>query len=291
MIDKNYKDLSIRKQSSLLCLNRSSLYVKPKSDDNDYFLINLIAEIYSAYPIYGYRRITAMLGRQGVNVNHKRVRSLMQMMNLKAIYPGPNTSKRNLQELVHPYLLKDLKVTRANQVWQVDITYLRTSSGFMYLVALIDMYSRFVIGYRLSNSLNVELCLLALEDAVSKYGKPEIINSDQGSQFTSTDWVSKVSSEGIKISMTGKGRCNDNANIERLWRSFKYEGSYLYKWYSALQLKGNVRGWLDWYNNNRPHQALDYKTPHEVYYGIMDKPYALPTIPQYQQLQRSIFCS
>jgi putative transposase len=215
----------------------------------------------------------------------------MQMMNLKAIYPGPNTSKRNLQELVYPYLLKDLQINRANQVWQTDITYLRRSNGFIYLTALIDVYSRLVVGYRLSSSLCVDSCLLALEDAISKYGEPEIINSDQGSQFTSTDWVSRLSAGKISISMTGKGRCNDNANIERLWRSFKYEGSYLYKWYSVLELKGNIRGWLDWYNNNRPHQALDYKTPYEVYCGFMDKPYALPTIPQYQQLQESIFCS
>lgn len=292
MIDNNHKELSIRRQSALLGINRSSLYIKSAIlITENYNLGNMIAEIYSDYPIYGYRRITAMLRRQGMSVNYKRVRRLMKLMNLKAIYPGPNTSKRNFKDLVHPYLLKGLQINRKNQVWQTDITYLRTSNGFMYLVALIDIYSRFVVGWRLSNSLCCQSCLFALEDGIVKYGKPEIINSDHGSQFTSLDWVNYLTSEGISISMTGKGRSNDNANIERLWRSFKYEGSYLYKWFIASELRGNICSWLDWYNNRRPHQALDYKTPFEVYCGFMDKSCDLPTIPQYQQLQKVIFCS
>ena len=164
----------------------------------------------------------------------------------------------------------------------------------MYLVALIDVYSRLVVGWRLSNSLCVTSCINAAEDAMFKYGKPEIINSDQGSQFTSDLWIQSLQSNNIKISMTGKGRCNDNANIERLWRSFKYEGSYLYQWHSTSELKTNIPKWLDWYNKERPHQALDYQTPFEKYgqgidCGIMDKSYNLPTIPQSLQLQNQLF--
>lgn len=289
MVDKNYQGVSIRRQSELLLLNRSSLYSKPKLKDDNY-LCNMIVEIYLSYPIYGYRRITACLHRQGLMVNRKRVQRLMKELNLRAIYPGPNTSNRNLSEAVCPYLLSGLEINKVNMVWQIDITYLRTCSGFMYLVALIDVYSRLVVGWRLSNSLCVTSCLNALEDGVFKHGKPEIINSDQGSQFTSDLWIQSLQSSAIKISMTGKGRCNDNANIERLWRSFKYEGSYLYKWHSASELKANIPKWLDWYNKERPHQALNYQTPFEKYgkkldCGIMDKSYDLPTIPQSQQLQ------
>lgn len=284
MIDENHQSLSVRRQSQLLSLNRSSLYVKHKPKD-DSELCNMIAEIYADYPIYGYRRITAMLARQGRIVNHKCVYRLMRAMNLRAIYPGPNTSKRALGEMVHPYLLADLSIAKPQQVWQVDITYLRTSNGFMYLVALIDVYSRLVVGWRLSNSLCVMACLQAMGDAVLKHGKPDIINSDQGSQFTSGDWVCALQECGIKISMTGRGRCNDNAHIERLWRSFKYEGSYLYKWHSVAELAKNIPKWLVWYNKERPHQALNYQTPFEKYCGFMDKSYNFPTTPQLLQLQ------
>ncbi|WP_341764676.1 IS3 family transposase [Candidatus Tisiphia endosymbiont of Beris chalybata] len=243
--------------------------------------------------MYGYRRITAILRREVVIVNSKKVRRLMKLMNLQAIYPSINTSKRNLKEAIYPYLLSGLEVIKPNQVWQVDITYLRVQSGFMYLVALIDVYTRLVVGYRLSNSLNTESCLLALEDAIAKYGKPSIINSDQGSQFTSEDWINELRRCVISISMTGKGRCNDNAHIERLWRSFKYEGSYLYRCTSVLELKNNIPKWLNWYNNQRPHQALEYKTPFEIYSGFMDKSCDLPTIPllpqQLQNYKNNIF--
>lgn len=246
LIDKSCK-IGIRRQSKLLRINRSSLYIKSsRRDDSE--LCNEIAEIYSNYPIYGYRRITAILNRTGYNVNHKRVLRLMRDMNLKAIYPGPNTSKRNFAEMLHPYLLSDLVITKVNMVWQVDITYLRTNNGFMYLVSFIDVYSRVIIGYALSNSLCRRSAINALEDAILKHGRPEIINSDQGSQFTSEIWINKLKQETISLSMTGKGRCTDNANIERLWRSFKYEGSYLYKWNSVLELKKNIPKWINWYS-------------------------------------------
>lgn len=282
MIQKENQKLSIRRQAELLSLNRSSLYLQGKSKEDELELCNSIAEIYSNYPIYGYRRIREMLLRGGICVNHKRVARLMKEMNLRAIYPGPNTSKRAIGSMVYKYLLSDVSIIRPNQVWQVDITYLRTSYGFVYLVAFIDVYSRVVVGWRLSNDLAAQSCLLALHDAIMNYGLPEIINSDQGSQFTSDDWIKFLQSNNIKISMTGKGRCNDNANIERLWRSFKYEGSYLYKWNTVQELKTNIPRWLDWYNNERPHQALKYKTPIEKYREFMDKSYDLPTISQYQ---------
>ena len=167
--------------------------------------------------------MTEALRRQGILVNHKKVRNLMKLLKLKAIFPGPNTSVRNHANKVHPYLLKGMEIKRFNQVWQTDITYIRVGAGFMYLTGIVDVYSRKVLSYRLSNSLSVDACIDALEDAVSKYGQPEIVNSDQGSQFTSDAWIQKLKDLDIKISMTGRGRCNDNAYIERFWRTLKYE--------------------------------------------------------------------
>ena len=190
MIDKEHECLSARRQSALLSLNRSSLYLQIRPKDDSY-LCNLIVEIYLRYPIYGYRRITAILHRHGYSINHKRVQRLMLSLNLREIYPGPNTSKRNLSEMVHPYLLRGLITRKVNEVWQVDITYLRTHNGFVYLVAFIDVYSRLVVGWRLSNSLCTESALNALEDAISKYGAPDIINSDQGAQF-SAPWKGAI---------------------------------------------------------------------------------------------------
>lgn len=281
--------ISIRRQSELLSVNRSSLYSDFKDNNHDLELCNIIAEIYSNYPIYGYRRITAMLQRRGIIVNHKKVLRLMKQMNIKAIYPGPNISKRAIHEMIYPYLLSDIVISKPNQVWQVDITYLRTCNGFMYLTALIDIHTRMVMGWNISNSLCAQNCILVLEDAIGKHGSPEILNSDQGSQFTSDNWINILKSHNIKISMTGKGRCNDNANIERLWRSFKYEGSYLYKWNTVAELKLNIPKWIYWYNNQRPHQALCYKTPIEKYYEFIDKSNDLPTISQYQLHNHDLF--
>ncbi len=188
----------------------------------------------------------------------------MNEMNLHAIYPRPNTSKKDKKDAVFPYLLNNLLINRPHQVWQVDITYLRTQHGFMYLVALIDVYSRMIVGFRLSNSLCTDSCKSALDDAIYKYGSPQILNSDQGSQFTSEAWVKKLSYHKINISMTGKGRCIDNVYIERLWRAFKYEGSYLYQWNTVDALKANIPLWVNWYNFQRPHQSLDYLTPADV---------------------------
>lgn len=207
------------------------------------------------------------------------------MLNLKAIYPGPNTSARNHAEMVYPYLLKDLEINYFNQVWQTDISYIRVGNGFMYLTGIIDVYSRKVLSYRVSSCLGGESCVDALEDAISKYGLPEIINSDQGSQYTSQLWVKRVKDLNIKISMTGKGRCNDNAYIERFWRTAKYEWLKLRFIPTAAKLKNELANFMEWYNNQRPHQSIGYQTPDEKAYGFMDKFYNLPTIPQAQQQQ------
>ena len=242
-------------------------------------------DIYEDHPVYGYRRMTESLRRQGIMINHKRLRKLMKMLNLRAIYPGPNTSARNHEEMVHPYLLKDLEINRFNQVWQTDISYIRVGNGFMYLTGIVDVYSRKALSYRVSSSLSVSSCIEAFEDAVSKYGKPEIINSDQGSQYTSDAWIKTVRNLSVKISMTGKGRCNDNAYIERFWRTVKYEWLKLKFIPTVDKLKMELKNFIKWYNKDRPHQALRYQTPDEKAYGFMDKVYNLPTIPQAQQQQ------
>jgi putative transposase len=276
-------ELSIRRKSELLGVTRSKLYyqIKPRPDEDK--VVDKLLNIYEAHPVYGYRRIREALKRQGVIINHKRVRKLMKMLNLKAIYPGPNTSVRNHADMVYPYLLKDLSINHVNQVWQTDISYIRVGNGFMYLTGIIDVYSRKALSYRISNSLSREACIDALEDAINKYGKPEIINSDQGSQYTSEEWVKTLKDLDIKISMTGKGRCNDNAYIERLWRTVKYEWLKLKFIPTVEKLKMELQACIKWYNNQRPHQSLGYLTPDEKACGFMDKFYNLHTIPQAQQ--------
>jgi putative transposase len=270
---------SVRKQCKLISLNRSNLYYSKKTRQDEGELTQEIMEIYEKYPIYGYRRITAMLHKKGVIVNRKRVQRLMKLCGLKAIYPGPNTSKRNHAEMVQPYLLKDLNIERMHQVWQIDITYLRVSGGFVYLTALIDVYSRLVVSWCLSNDLCTLSCIDCLDEAVAKYGISEIVNSDQGAQFTSEDWLSLLVKYDIKVSMTGVGRSNDNAYVERLWRTLKYEGIYLHGYKTIKELKKELPNLIWWYNNERPHQSIGYKTPREMADEYGDKLIEnLPTI-------------
>lgn len=271
-------ELSTRRCCNLLQLNRSTLYYKEKPPDiNDIDLLNAIRDVWERRPFYGYRRITKELKAKGMLVNRKRVQRLMVWGGIRAIYSGPNTSKPNKQHMVYPYLLRNLSITRANQAWMVDITYLRMPTGFMYLVALIDVYSRYVVGWSLSNTLDTEFCMDALKSGLT-YAQPEIINSDQGSQFTSEDWVGYLHEWNIKISMTGKGRCTDNIYIERFWRSFKSEEFYLNEYGSVTELREAIRAYIKFYNQERWHQALDYKTPASVYFererkacGYMDE--------------------
>ncbi len=259
--------MSLRRQCELLDVNRSTLYYKEKpAEGSEVGLMNLIRDIWERYPFYGYRRITKELQATGHKVNRKRVQRLMVCAGIQALYPGPNTSKRNKQHAVYPYLLRDISITRANQAWMVDITYLRISGGFMYLVALIDVHSRYVVGWSLSNTLETGFCIEALEAGLL-LAIPEIVNSDQGCQFTSAEWISALEGKAIKISMTGKGRCLDNVYIERFWRSLKYEEFYLNEYRTVPELRAAIGAYVEFYNHRRWHQSLGYKTPAEVYFG------------------------
>lgn len=266
LVEAATADLSIRQCCDLLGLNRSTLYYKEKpADIDDIDLLNAIRDVWERYPFYGYRRITQELRAKGMKVNRKRIQRVMAWGGIQAIYPGPNTSRRNKLHAVHPYLLRGLEITHPNQVWMVDITYLRVTDGFMYLVALIDVHSRYVVGWSLSNTLDTEFCIDALKSGLEG-AQPEIINSDQGCQFTSEDWIHFLRECHIKISMTGKGRCLDNVYIERFWRSFKREEFYLNEYGSVKELRNAISAYIGFYNQRRWHQALDYKTPASVYF-------------------------
>ncbi len=282
MITKNTK-LGIRQQCCLLQINRSLLYYNRRTVADDTCLANALADIYQQYPVYGYRRLTACLKRQGHGVNGKHVLRLMRQMGLRAIYPKPRTTLVNKDHYKYPYVLKDMAITEPHQAWQIDITYLRTEHGFMYMNALIDMQTRYVVGWSLSNSLDTEACLRTLERAIESHGLPDIIDSDQGSQFTSQVWVNAVQGKGILISMSSRGRSNDNAHIERLWRTLKYEWTILNGARTVVDYKKLLPEFINWYNNLRPHQALGYQTPGEVLEnkvcGYVDKAKALTHIP------------
>lgn len=261
------KDISLRRQCALLGVNRSTLYYASRATDvDDVGLLNEIRDIWNKYPFYGYRRITIELRKQGHKVNRKRVQRLMALGGIYAIYPGPNTSRRNKRHAVHRYLLRDIEITRPNQAWMVDITYLRLESGFVYLVALIDVHSRYIVGWGLSTTLETAFCMDALKSAL-KNATPEIINSDQGCQFTSEEWVSCLQEHSIQISMTGKGRCLDNVYIERFWRNIKREEFYLNAYDSISNLKKEIAKYMNFYNHLRSHQALRYNTPASFYFN------------------------
>ncbi len=274
----------MRRRCELLDVNRSTLYYKEKPLGlDDVTVLNAIRDVWMRRPFYGYRRITKELRHNGMDVNRKRVLRLMGLGGICAIYPGPNTSRRNKLHAIHPYLLRDISVNRVNQAWMVDITYLRMPKGFMYLVALIDVHSRYVVGWSVSNTLETSSCIDALKSGLL-VAKPEIINSDQGCQFTSDEWVEYLNEEKIKISMTGKGRCLDNVYIERFWRSFKQEEFYLNEYTSVKALKKAVNAYMEFYNHSRWHQSLDYKTPADVFFASAghEKPVDMCTSPSGQ---------
>ena len=255
-------NLSVRRQGHLLDLHRSTYSYHPVlKDDTD--IANRIHDLYAQYPVYGYRRLTACLRRDGIMVNHKRILRLMRMMNICAIYPGPKTTISNASHKKYPYLLGGMGITRPHQVWQVDITYLRTNHGFMYMNALIDVYSRFIVGWSLSNTLDAQSCLRTFEQSTLNYGLPDIINSDQGCQFTGSLWSETLQENGVLISMSGRGRSNDNAYIERLWRTLKFEWTIIKGARYVNDYKKLLPQFIEWYNYDRPHQSLGYKTPSE----------------------------
>jgi putative transposase len=265
MIDREHPELSLVRQCFLLGISRSSLYYQPvPTSAEDLELMALMDRQYLKTPFYGSRKMAAWLRTQGYQVNRKRVRRLMQVMGLQALYRRPSTSKPAPDHQVYPYLLKGLGINRVNQVWTADITYIPMARGFLYLVAIMDWPSRYVLAWRLSNTMETGFCLEALEEALSK-GRPEIFNTDQGSQFTSDAFTRMLLVQGIQISMDGKGRYTDNIFVERLWRSIKYEEVYLKAYQNGSAARAGIGAYLDFYNQERPHQALGYRTPGEVF--------------------------
>ena len=265
MIEPGHADLSVRRQCELLGLHRSNWYYEavPESALN-LKLMRVIDEQYLDTPFYGSRRMTVCLRQRGHAVNRKRVQRLLRLMGLEAIYPKPKTTHRGQGHKIYPYLLRGLSITRPDQVWSADITYVPLQMGFLYLVAVLDWYSRHVISWRLSNSLDNEFCVEALEEALAEC-RPEIFNTDQGVQFTSQAFTGRLESAGVAISMDGRGRALDNVFIERLWRTVKHENIYLYDYADGWACKSGLTEYFDFYDRERPHQSLDYQTPWEVY--------------------------
>jgi putative transposase len=265
MIEPGHPYLSIRRQCQLVGLNRSTFYYRPVGEsDLNLHLMRLIDKQYTKTPFYGWPRMTAHLRRQGYAINHKRVRRLMRTMGLQAIYPKRRTSKAARGHKVYPYLLRKRRITRPNQVWSADITYIPMLRGFMYLVAVIDWYSRYVLAWQLSNTLDGRFCLEALERALAQ-GQPDIFNTDQGAQFTALAFTSRLEAAGIRISMDGRGRALDNVFVERLWRTVKYEHVYLHEYERVPELEKGLHEYFSFYNHERLHQSLSYQTPVEVH--------------------------
>jgi len=261
-----HPELSVRQQCELLGLNRSTLYYTAASETPENLrLMRLLDEYYTAYPFFGSRRMAVWLMRQGEVVNRKRVQRLMRLMGLEAIYPKPRLSAASGHR-IYPYLLRNVAIVRADQVWSTDITYVPLAAGFLYLAAIIDWYSRYVIAWRLSNTLDGAFCLDMLEEALSK-GRPEVFNTDQGSQFTAAAWTGRLESAKVAVSMDGKGRCLDNVFVERLWRTVKYEDIYLRGYEGALAAQQGLQRYFPFYNEERLHQSLDYQTPAAVYHS------------------------
>ena len=293
-LDKSYSRLSHTRQCKLLSVSRSSTYYKRKDKDQATVdLINRIRDIWEEHPSYGYRRIHHHLKMEGSSVNRKRIQRLMKEAGIQAIYPKPKTSKKDQEHNRYPYLLKELDVIRPDQVWATDITYIKLPSGYIYLIAIMDIYSRYIISWRLSNSLSLPFCLEALEEALTLTNIPEIFNTDQGSQFTSDEWLYTLKNWGIQPSMTGVGRCLDNVYSERFWRTLKYEEVYLYGYSSISEARQRIGKFIEFYNHRRPHQSLGYKVPADLYLknmpgkqpdGYMDNSLdinvELPTYPQ-----------
>ena len=266
LVEREDPALPISQQCRLLAISRSSMYRKPAEvSEPDHAIMVLIDRQYLARPYYGSRRMTAWLATQGHVVNRKRVQRLMRLMALVAIYQRPSTSKAAAAHKVYPYLLAGITIERVNQVWCSDVTYIPMAKGFLYLVVIMDWVSRAVLAWRLSNTLGAEFCVEALDEALSRYGRPEIFNTDQGSQFTSDDFTGTLKRHGITISMDGKGRCMDNIFVERLWRSLKYEEVYLNAYATVAEAKTGIGAWLSFYNDERQHQSLGYRTPRQIY--------------------------
>ena len=271
MIDKKDK-LPVTRQCDLLDLNRSGIYYTPVPlSAKDMEIMRQIDEIHLAYPFYGSRKIRNELWAKGYDLGRDRVRRLMRRMGVEALYVKPRLSLAHPEHVKYPYLLRGIEITQANHVWTSDITYIPMAKGFCYLVAIMDWASRMVLAWRLSNTLDSSFCVEALEEAVAKYGSPEIFNTDQGSQFTSEDFTNALRSKNISISMDGKGHWMDNVFIERLWKSVKYEDIYLKAYTSMTEVRKGLAGYFTFYNEKRWHQNFDRKTPAMVYYTTLSQ--------------------
>jgi len=261
---------SVRRQCELLGVSRSSVYYVPVEPEvEELELMRRIDEIHLEFPFYGSRTIARELRERGYRANRKRVQRLMRLMGLESVAPKPNTSKPNEEHPVYPYLLRGLTISRPNQVWAADITYIPLARGSAYLVAIMDWHSRRVLSWRLSNTLDASFCIEALQEALSRFRRPEIFNSDQGSQFTSADFTAVLLAAGVKISMDGKGRCIDNVFVERLWRSLKYEDVYLKAYTNLVEARTGIERYFQFYNTRRSHQALGHQTPAAFYDGLL----------------------
>jgi len=267
LVEPDHAAISQRRQCALLGVARSGLYYTPAAPSADTVaLLDAIDQIYTDYPFFGSRRITSWLGTLGYHVNRKRVHRLMAVLGLAAIYPGPRTTIPQPGHQIYPYLLRGMAITAVNQVWSTDITYIRVRGGFVYLTAVIDWYSRFVLSWELSNTLEGAFCQSALERAL-RVATPQIFNTDQGAQYTSTDFTGRLLDAGVRISMDGRGRALDNIFVERLWRSVKYEEVYLKDYQSMGDAVAGIGPYFRFYNDLRPHQSLGNQTPSAVYWG------------------------
>jgi putative transposase len=304
LVDRDHGRLSIRRQCTLLGVARSGVY-RPRrpANDNDLVLMRRIDELFTAWPFLGSRRMAALLRADGRGVNRKRAQRLMRRMGIAALGPRPRTTKPAPGHRIFPYLLRGLTIDRPNQVWAADITYVPIGRGFLYLVAVMDWASRAVLAWRLSNTMDVSFCVSALEEALARFGRPEIFNTDQGSQFTSAAFTGTLAAAGVRISMDGRGRWLDNVFIERLWRSLKYEDIYLKGYADGRAARAGIGLWMAFYNRYRPHQGLGNRTPLAVWReGVtgalgatavdmtlrLDNAGALPTCPQLPQQQQAL---
>jgi putative transposase len=269
MIDRSDK-LPVVRQCQLLGLSRSSVYYMPQPvSESDLALMRRIDELHLNHPFAGARMLRDLLRLEGIQVGRRHVSTLMKKMGIEALYRRPNTSRKHPQNPVFPYLLRGMDITEANHVWAMDITYIPMRKGFIYLAAVLDWATRRVLAWRLSNSMTTDFCIEAVEEAIQRHGKPEIFNTDQGSQFTSTEFVGLLQDHGIQVSMDGKGRWVDNVFVERLWKSVKYEEVYLHAYDSVSQARQGLQRYFKFYNERRPHSSLDGKTPDSVYFDSL----------------------
>ena len=266
MIDRGRPAPSVRRQCEILRVSRSGLYYEPEPTSPDQLaLMRRIDELHLKYPFYGSRKLSDALRKEGFEANRKRIQRLMRLMGMEAMAPKPKTSEPHPEHVTYPYLLRGLAISRVNQVWATDITYIPMRTGFVYVAAIMDWYSRRVLSWRLSNTLDSSFCVEALEEALDRFGKPEIFNTDQGAQFTADVFTKPLRDRGIAISMDGKGRCLDNVFVERLWRSLKYEEVYLHAYENVLEAHTGIGRYFGFYNDERAHQSLGYQTPAAFY--------------------------